>query len=344
MAPPRPVSDERPVGTRKAALALPAVAAVVSIALYSPQATELFSLGLSNYEWGLPLAGLLFVWVFVGLRRQELTALLNARRWNPVLVAVGAAMVVAPYPVLLVLRPYPFALADAGVAIATCWVGVMVVLEPNALRFLLPYLGAYGAAVGTATVLDTIAGDPLAYAVADVGKAMTSLSGLQVHWSAVVFSFSAAGGTSMSLLITQECSGTVSVSLLLLLVGLMYLDMGGRPRTTLAYAAGGALLFVFLNALRVYTMTIGGIFVGPDLFWNLHQWVGYAYYAAGYSLIIVLYTRSRGAADGAVHAQPGAETPLQRLGPGTALAPEAAVEASWRAPGRDSATRRQGLI
>jgi exosortase/archaeosortase family protein len=282
------------VGARKAVLALPAVAAAVSVALYAPQALQLFFLGFENYEAALPLAGLLFVWVFIGLRRKEFAQLLNTKGRSAVVVAAGATMAVAPLVPILLHYPLAGSFAYAGVAIATCWVGVMVVLEPNTFRFLLPYLAAYLATVGTVTTLTNVAGDPLAYVVAYVGSAMTSVSGLPVHWSSVFFSFTGAGGNPVNLYVSQGCSGTVSVSIFLLLMGLMYLDVKERPWTIISLAFGGALLFVFLNALRVVTIAVGGIFWGVDLQSGLHQWVGYAYYAMGYSLVLFVYSRSRG--------------------------------------------------
>lgn len=287
------MSDERKAGTKRGLLALPVIAAIASVALYSSQATQLFYLGLTNYDAGLPLAGLAFIWVFIALRRHEFVSLLKVRKWSATSAAAGATLVVIPYLPVLLGYPLAYTYAYSGVAIATCWVGVMVLLEPKTFRFVLPYLGAYGAAVGTATYLDSVAGDPLANVVAGISKAMTSLTGLQVQWSSVFFTFNAAGGKAVTFFISQECSGTVSVSLFLLLLGLMYLDSGGQPRTTIALAVGGTFLFIFLNALRVYTMIVGGIFVSLGLLDSLHQWVGYVYYAIGYSVIILLYTRQR---------------------------------------------------
>lgn len=289
------MSSVRTFGTRRATLGLPAVAATVSVVLYFPEAIRLFYWGFTSYEIALPLAGLLFVWIFVSLKRQEFAGLVNTRGWNPALAAVGTGMVAVPYLPLL-LDPslgYSYSYAYAGVAICSCWVGIMVILEPHTLRFLWPYLAAYTVTVGSATVLATVAGDPLSYIVADVGSVMTSVSGLQVHWSSVFFSFTAAGGHPVNLYISEGCSGTVSVSMVFLLIGLMYLDKKGSPRATLALTAGGTLLFVFLNALRVYTIALGGIYGGAGLLSFFHQWAGYAFYAVGYSVIILLYTRNR---------------------------------------------------
>ncbi len=76
-----------------------------------------------------------------------------------------------------------------------------------------------------------------------------------------------------------------------------YIQSNGTGLRIVALAVGGILLFVLLNALRVVTMAAGGIYVGLSLFSSLHQWVGYAYYSVGYSLIILLHTRSRGGAE-----------------------------------------------
>ena len=278
-----------------------AVATVASLALYYRQALlllrkvgEVFGGVLDTGGPAVPLAGLLFVLMFMALRWGEFQRLLADRRRDTPLSALGVAMAVIPLPPLLLfgsalLGSYVY----AAVALATAWVGVAVALRPSVFRFLWPYLLAYVAAIGSVSVLTTVAGDPLAVVVASLSSAMTWLFQLPVQWSSVYIHFVAAGNSPVSLYISQECSGIASISIFLLLMGLMHLDVRPSSRVSLAFALGGAVLFVVLNSLRVVAVIWGGSAGGTDFMWSLHGWVGYAFYIAGYSLLVLLYMRAK---------------------------------------------------
>ena len=66
------------------------------------------------------------------------------------------------------------------------------------------------------------------------------------------------------------------MAVFLLVLGLMHLDTKSAPKTSLLFAVGGSLLFVFLNALRVVGLVAGGVYVSTDFMWSLHGWLGYA--------------------------------------------------------------------
>jgi exosortase/archaeosortase family protein len=275
------------------------VATAVSLLVYSQQALllltkvdEVFAGVFDTSVPAFPLAGMLFVLVFMFLRRGELAALLAERGRDGATTAAGVALAVAPLPVVLLAGgavggSYVF----AAFALATCWVGVAAAVRPPVFRFLWPYLVAYMAAVGSVSALTAAYGDPLAAVVAAVSRGITALLGLQVRWSSVYMSFTAAGGTPVSLYISQECSGVASISIFLLLMGLMHLDVRPKVTKTLVVGAFGALLFVFLNAVRVVALVAGGIYGGTGLLWSLHGWIGYVLYVAGYAAILLLYMK-----------------------------------------------------
>ncbi len=179
----------------------------------------------------------------------------------------------------------------AGLALVCSWVGIAVALRPSLFAFVWPYLALYLAAVGLVGLLTEAFGDPLAIVVASISRTATWALRLPVQWSSVYIDFVAAGGQSVSLVITQECSGIASISIFLLVVGLMHLDVKPRAMDSVALAAGGFVLFLLLNALRVVALVAAGVESGQDLMWNIHGWIGYALYVVGYSTVILLYFR-----------------------------------------------------
>ena len=280
-----------------------AAATVVSLALYYPQALllllklgEVFGGVFDTSVPAFPLAGMFFVVIFIALRRDEFLRRLEARGRDAAVASLGVALAALPLvPLLAAGQLFAGSYAYAAVALASCWVGVLAVVRPSTLGFLWPYLALFVAAVGSVSLLTAVAGDPLAIVVASVSGAMTWLFGLPVQWSSVFITFSPAGSGPIELFISQECSGIASVSIFLLLVGLMHLDMGATRRSTVVMAAGGTALFVFLNAARVVVLIAGGIYGGQDLLWSLHGWVGYEFYIMGNSFLLLVYTRTTGA-------------------------------------------------
>ncbi len=277
------------------------VATVVSLALYYPQAALLlFKLGqvfngvFDTSVPAFPLAGMFFVMMFISLRRNELLTLLTDRKWSPVAAATGIAFAVLPLVAILATGSelsgsYSF----AGVALAMCWFGVLLAMRPSVFGFLWPYLLAFLLAVGSVGILTTDFGDPLAVVVAAISKAITTALRLPVTWTSVYMSFSAAGGYPITLYISQECSGMASMAIFLLLIAMMHLDIRPSILVSVLFSVGGSLMFILLNSIRVVILIIGGIYYGENVLWNLHGWVGYVLYIAGYSLLVVGYISAR---------------------------------------------------
>ncbi|MDG6982724.1 MAG: exosortase/archaeosortase family protein [Nitrososphaerota archaeon] len=271
------------------------IALAASLVIYNQQALllflkvgEVFSGVFDTSVPAFPLAGMLFVLIFIAFRRAEFSRLLASRRRSNAIVATGIAMAALPMPALLVFgAQLSGSYVYAAFALVTCWVGVMVALRPAVFRFLLLYLVLYLATVGSVGALTSAFGDPLALVVAWISSGITTVFGLPVEWSSVYITFVAAGGSIVNLYISQECSGIASVSIFLLLVGLMHMDLKPRRVTTVLMAAVGSVLFVFLNAFRIVVMIAGGIYGGVDLMWNLHGWVGYVFYVIGYAAILL---------------------------------------------------------
>lgn len=288
-------------GPSRSSLTPIVVATGVSLVLYSQQALllllkvgEVFEGVFDTSVPAFPLAGMLFVLIFMSLRRREFTMLLAVRERNLPIAVTGIAMALLPMPTLLVFgRILSGSYVFAAVALALCWAGVAAAMRPSVFKFLLPYLLFYVFAVGSVSLLTISIGDPLAVVVAAISSAITHVLGLPVQWSSVYIEFVAAGGNPVNLYISQECSGIASIAIFLLVIGLMHLDVKPKLSTSLLFALGGAVLFILLNALRVVVVIWGGILGGSDLMWSLHGWVGYAFYILGYALLVVLYVRAK---------------------------------------------------
>ena len=240
-----------------------------------------------------PLAGMLFVLIFIGIRRNEFGTLLEDKKGDALVSVSSLAMALTPLIAIFILGPQTDNYAFAGLALATGWVGFVVAIRPSTLRFLLPYLALYLAAISSVGFLTGAFGDPLAIVVAWISQSLTSLFHVPVQWSSLDISFLAHGGGTVYLYISQECSGVASISIFMLLIGLMHLDLRPRAAVTVAFAAGGFLLFILLNALRVVALLVAGVYWGSDLMWNLHGWLGYVLYIFGYSLLLMLYFRAK---------------------------------------------------
>ena len=281
-----------------------AIATVATLAIYFNQVLlllskigEVFAGVFDTNVPAYPLAGMAFVLFFIWLRRREVTRLLADT--NRDLDITGAGICIALLPlVVLILTGSTFvsSYSFAGLALVCSWMGLVIAARSSLFMFLVPYLLIYSVAVGLVGILTGALGDPLAVAVSWISGGITSILGLPVHWSSVYINFLAAGGTPVSLYISQECSGIASMSILVMIVALMHFDTGIRPKTSFLYALGGSALFLLLNSLRVVGLIVGGIYGGVDLMWNLHGWLGYVFYILGYSLLLILYARQiRGA-------------------------------------------------
>ncbi|MDG6990949.1 MAG: exosortase/archaeosortase family protein [Nitrososphaerota archaeon] len=255
-----------------------------------------------------PLAGMLFVLIFIGMRRAEFEGLLAERRRDAPVSVASLAMALIPLGATFVFGKQVDSYAFAGLALATCWAGLVVAIRPATLRFLVPYLGLYLLAVSSVGILTGAFGDPLAVVVASISQGITSFFHVPVQWSSLNISFFAPGGGAVFLYISQECSGIASISIFILLMGLMHLDVKPKIRVTAAFAVGGFFLFIFLNSLRVVALIVAGVYSGVDLMWNLHGWLGYVLYIFGYSLIVILYFRSKRGES--LHAKAGPGTPV----------------------------------
>ncbi|MDG6980673.1 MAG: exosortase/archaeosortase family protein [Nitrososphaerota archaeon] len=275
-----------------------AIATAVTLALYYQQALllllkvgQVFSGVFDTSVPAFPLAGMLFVLMFIGLKKHEFWERLAAREADSFISIAAAAMAVTPLVAAILIGPATDSYAFAGIALVTCWVGIVIAIRPSLFSFLFPYLGLYLAAVGTVGVLTTSFGDPLAIVVAAVSEGITTMFHIPVQWSSVNISFVSAGGSPVNLFISQECSGIASMSIFLLLMGLMHLDMKPELWVSAAFAVGGSALFLVLNSLRVVILIVAGIDYGQALLWNLHGWVGYAFYIVGYLALVVAYFR-----------------------------------------------------
>lgn len=277
------------------------IATLVSVALYYNEASllllkigEVFGGIFDTSVPAFPLAGMLFVLLFMFLRKNEFERLLANKQRDGVVMAMGLVMAIAPLPVsVFASSTLSGSYVFAAFALVLCWTGVTVLVRPALVRFLWPYLAVYILAVGSVSVLTSVFGDPLAVVVSWIGSKMTAAMGLPVSWSSVNIAFNSAGAIPVNLYVSQECSGIASVSIFLLLIALMHLDLRPRGRTTAIFAVGGAALFIFLNSLRVVALIAAGIFGGVGLLWNLHGWLGYVLYIAGYTLLVLLYFRAK---------------------------------------------------
>jgi exosortase/archaeosortase family protein len=170
--------------------------------------------------------------------------------------------------------------------------GSLLAINPMLWRVMLPYASLY--AVGLASpllMLDTL-GAPMASFSSYLAGGMTSALGLHVSWQGVSFGFTSSSGEPISAVVTPVCSAVYSLSIYLALLGLMYLDLGSRPVTTLKFAVVGLAIIPVLDSVRIALMIWFGFVEGSAAFWAIHDWLGYAMFFGFYVAVLLAYLRT----------------------------------------------------
>jgi len=244
-----------------------------------------------------PVAGMVFTGAFILFRLREIWASLNCEvgfRSKVWVRFVGLLIVFAP--LLIYLRQDLYVSKDADISaivLVVVWFGAFVAINPLTSRGLVPYVILYVVSTIAPRSIYSLAGDFLAdftsVAVGFVAK-LLGIPILQVGRSIEVSSF---GGDRLRLTITPDCSSISSVTVFLLLCGLMHLDLRKRFSTTILMASFGVASLMVLNVLRIVVLLWIGYVGGEWSLWHVHGWLGYAIFIGFYALAARMYIRSR---------------------------------------------------
>jgi len=270
----------------------------VSIFLYWGQVASLldWSFGAVLGETQVyPVAGMVFTGAFILFRIREIwvslsrEAGLRSKVW---VRFVGLLIVFAPLLIYLHWGLYGSQNTDlSAIVLVVVWFGVFVAINPLTSRALLPYVFLYVVFTISPRVVYSVAGEVLAgftsYAVGFVVR-LLGIPLFQVGRNLEVLSL---GGERIRLTITPDCSSISSITVFLLLCGLMHIDLRKRFSTTLLVALFGVVSLMVLNVLRLVVLLWVGYVGGDWSLWNVHGWLGYAIFIGFYAIASKIYIR-----------------------------------------------------
>lgn len=238
-----------------------------------------------------PIAGIVFVGAFILFRHREIKECLEKEAEMGLVLKVRlAGLVLALAPTVTALLPgIPFEMDISAAILATVWLGVFTAVNPQTSRMLMPYAALYLAATLSPKIIYPLAGEPLAdFAVFIVGPAVKAM-GIPVLQSGRSLTFTALNGETISFTISPDCSSISSITVFLLLCGLMHLDLKKRVSATLFLAIMGTVALTLLNSLRIVILLWVGYVGGDWTLWNVHGWLGYALMIGFYALAAKIY-------------------------------------------------------
>jgi len=238
-----------------------------------------------------PVAGIIFTGAFILFRRGEVWESLEKEAKFSSMPAVrltGLLLVVTP--ALTALLPnMPLEMDISAVILAIVWLGVFTFINPQTSRMLIPYAAIYLVATLSPRVIYPWAGGPLAdFTSLIVGPAAKAV-GIPVLQHGRSLEFVSLKGEMVRFTISPDCSSISSITVFLLLCGLMHLDLKKRVSVTLLFAIIGATVLILLNALRVVILLWVGYVGGDWALWNVHGWLGYAIMIGFYALAAKIY-------------------------------------------------------
>jgi exosortase/archaeosortase family protein len=229
--------------------------------------------------------------VIFAFRWRELEQILEAegglRTQVPARV-LGIAMLIA----IALLEPFTGTLVEtSAVALILTFFGASLAINPLASRFLLPYAAVLSIGASAPSALQWAFGEPLASLSSALSAGLVGLLGVHVAWQGTQFLFVSKTGEIVSAVVTQDCSGIVSVTTFLGLLALMHLDMHKELGSTLKLAVVGTAALVVLNGVRIMVLILVGYDFGSAAFWGIHYWLGYAQFLGFYLAALVVYSR-----------------------------------------------------
>jgi exosortase/archaeosortase family protein len=144
-------------------------------------------------------------------------------------------------------------------------------------------------AVLTPTLIKPVIGAPLLFVADYLSSGIMNLMSLPVSWEGGVVRFVSQGGEAIRVTVSTGCAGISSITMFLLLCGLMHLDLKKPLSFTLKFVVLGSLTLIIVNAIRIETLVWTGYMYGSTALWSLHEWLCYAIFIGFYLVILVVY-------------------------------------------------------
>jgi len=239
-----------------------------------------------------PIAGIIFVTAFILLRKSEIHAALRMEegyRSKPITRITGLILAFTPALALGLLNTSVSSIEAATVILTLVWLGIFAAINPSTSKLILPYAVIYMAATLSPLILRLIIGEPLADLSYLIVSQAIGLPGIPITQTGRTLQLISKKGEIISFTVSPDCSSISSITVFLLLCGLMHLDLKKKKVHTLMLALLGTLALIILNAIRIIILVWTGYLGGDWAMWNTHSWLGYAIMISFYAVATKIY-------------------------------------------------------
>jgi len=232
--------------------------------------------------WGI--LGLCTIWLW--LKRKQIRSDMEARQ-NLVFIPLGLALVIGA-----ILMPLPQDFMVFQVLLAS--LGVFVILFSKGSRIPSILLGIYGFAISFPLAIQRFA--ELPYSISALKPLVWILTGLGYAFQNVGqwMHFTSYSGEPISVAITADCAGPVTMGVFMAIFALMMLDVPLPAKKAVWLFLFGAVGTWFQSFIRLIILMLVGYHWGREALWTAHFWTIYVLFPLWYLLFAYIYFRQVG--------------------------------------------------
>ena len=257
------------------------------------KAVELLS---GNLGYSSSLGGFFLVSIFLLLRWEEFNLILSQERgYTSMLPRRLFGLAVTLFPLFFMrnteLLPRHQYLHASTMIFFLVGYGATLIITPTLWKILLPYTALAVMTFLSPSLIQSTLGDVFVDIAAVLTRLFLGLSGAGVIWNGNEASFISRSGEAAKLLIDRGCSSIPSISIFLLLVGLMHLDQKKDLNSTLKLASLGTVALIIVNSVKLAITLWAGKVYGSGALWSLHSWLGYVFFTGFYMVALLAYLR-----------------------------------------------------
>jgi exosortase/archaeosortase family protein len=106
-----------------------------------------------------------------------------------------------------------------------------------------------------------------------------------------IVSFTSAGGESISVNVSLECAGPITMAIFISLFMLMMLDSPQKPRKAIGLFLFGVIGTWVQSYIRLVILMVIGYHIGREALWTAHYWSVYLLFPLWYLLFAYIYFR-----------------------------------------------------
>jgi exosortase/archaeosortase family protein len=244
-----------------------------------------------------PVAVLIFLLFFIVLRREELAGQIPEKSW----LTDSALIRILGLAIILLTLLTRFDISNTRTLFLPVYTarllstvfGVTLMVYPSTLKKLTPYLFLGLFSVLSPLFLEAFIGGYLVVMVSNLTRLIVQSLTVPVLWYNQGGTILSSDGGSIMFTISTGCSSISSISVFLLLTGLMHIDLGKRLKETVGIALSGTVILLLLNAVRIVLLIWVGYSFGEGLFTSLHKRLGYVTFTLFYASVLFFYLRTQ---------------------------------------------------